>query len=154
MDVGVELGDVGGGQAQVGGELAGGRGAPEGAGEGLVGAGQAAGVGPHAAGGPVDGAQLVQDGAADAVGGVAVEGDAVGGVVGAGGLGQAEHAGADEVVAGYVGGQAGQGLGHHVADQGQGGAHERVLVNGRGAGGGGVDGGGAGGLGLKRGVHA
>src|SRR3712207_9573159 len=64
---GVELVDVGGAQAQVGGELGGGGGAPEGVGEGLVGGGQAAGVGAHAAGGPVDAAQLVEDGAADAV---------------------------------------------------------------------------------------
>ena len=98
---GVELVD---GDAEGFGEFGLGGGAAEGGGELLVGGFDAAGAGAYGAAGPVEAAELVEEGAADAGGGEGSEGGAAGGVVVFGGHGEGGHAGGDEVFAGDVGG--------------------------------------------------
>ncbi len=109
-------------------DLVGGRRAPELVHELLVRGLQATGPGPDRTAGPVAAAQLVEQGAADAGGGEAVEGDAALGVVAPGGLGQTEHAGRHEVAAADVAGHPVGDLGDHVLHEREVLANEVVLV--------------------------
>ena len=118
-DVVLVAGDLVGGQAQGRGDLGVGGDAAEGGGELGAGLVEVAGAAAYRAGGPVDAAQLVEDGAADAGGGVAGEGDAAVGVEPALRLDQGHHAGGGQVVAVHVGGDPAHGLAHDVADQRQ-----------------------------------
>ena len=72
---------------------------------------------PHRAGGPVDGADGVEDGAADAAGGEAIEGHAAGVVVALGRLDEAEGAGPGQLLAVDVAGEVPRDLQHHVAHE-------------------------------------
>ena len=89
---------------------------------------QATGPGPHRAARPVAAAQLVEQRAADAGGGEAVERDAALGVEAPGGLGEAEHAGRHEVAAAHVARDPVGDLRDHVLDEREVLAHEVVLV--------------------------
>ena len=89
---------------------------------------QAPGPGPHRAAGPVAAAQLVEQRAADAGGGEAVERDAALGVEAPGGLGEAEHAGRHEVAAAHVARHPVGDLRDHVLHEREVLAHQLVLV--------------------------
>ena len=110
-------------------------------GEGVARLVDLAGAAADRAARPVEAAQLVDDGAADAGGGIAGELHAPLGVEALGGLGEGHHAGGHEVLAGDVAGHAGGHVTHDVADQGEGLTHELVDVDGSGgSSGGGVSG--------------
>ena len=132
VGLGADLVHVLGRDAHGVGDLAGAGRAAEHGGEVLGGLGGLAGAGAGAAGGPVGAAQLVDDGSAHPGAGVRGEGDAGLLAPRAGRLQQPLDAGAGQVVAVDVRGQAADELADAVPDQRQVGQHQGVdLVAGR-----------------------
>ena len=109
--------DVAAVDAKVVGQLGRGRRATQRGGQGLGGLVHPAGLGAHRAARPVAAAQLVEQRAADAARGVAVEADPAVRVEAAGGLRQPGHAGRHEVVAADVLRQSGRHVGDRVLDE-------------------------------------
>src|SRR5581483_9403557 len=99
------------------GQLDGGGGAAQLGGEELAGRGDGTGPGANGAARPVEGAQLVDEGATDAGRRIAIEGNAPLGFEVPGGHRQAGHARRQEVVTGDVRRDAGRRLVDHLADQ-------------------------------------
>src|SRR5690606_30617234 len=101
-------------------------------GEGGAGVGEVASAAAHRAGGPVDAAQLVDNGAADAGGGIAGEGNAARSVIRVARLHECSEARGRQVVAVHVGGDSAQRLADDVAHEAHVGADEFVGLGGGG----------------------
>jgi hypothetical protein len=114
--------------AQLGGQLVLGRSAAQPPGQLLTGLLEPPSPGTDRAAGPVRVAQLVQQGAADPGGGVALEAGSPVRVPAAGRLGQAEHGRRAEVVAVDVGRQPAGQLAHRLVGQVEVGADQLVLA--------------------------